>query len=119
MALVRWGLAFVFLYAGAASLIEPMDWVGYFPPFLERVISQNILLPLFSFIEIGLGGWLLWGKHPREAGAVSFLLFFGIIVVNTNVFGVVFRDVGLSFAALALVLNPVDNSSLDKGKGTV
>ena len=33
-ALLRIGLAFVFLYAAISSLMHPDEWVGYLPSFL-------------------------------------------------------------------------------------
>lgn len=103
--LIRWGLAFVFLYAGVMSMIQPLEWVGYFPPFLLQIFPQSLLLLSFSIAEILLAVWLVWGKYARAAGWVAFVMLFGITVANAGIFDVVFRDVGLAFAALALVID--------------
>ncbi|MBM3257186.1 MAG: DoxX family membrane protein [Candidatus Liptonbacteria bacterium] len=100
--LIRWGLAFVFLYAGLASLLRPLDWIGYFPPFLLALIPQGFLLPAFAVIEIVLAVWLFSGRRVKAAGWVAFCLLLGITIFNFGIFDVVFRDVGLALGALAL-----------------
>lgn len=101
---LRIGLAFVFLYAAIAAFIEPSVWLGYLPAFVANSSSGLFLLHAFSIIEMLLAGWLLSGKKTRWAAGVAALMFIGIIVANFASMDIIFRDVGLLFAAVALAL---------------
>lgn len=99
--LLRLGIAFTFFYAAIFSFLNPNDWIGFFPLFLRNLIGAP-LLNIFIFYEFVLGFWLLSGRHGFLAGLVSAATILGIIVFNFGAFDIVFRDVGLFFAALAL-----------------
>ncbi len=101
--ILRWGLAFVFFYAAIASLRHPQDWVGFFPQFVRNMIPQNLLLTGFSIFEIILATWLFSGKKTLWAAGIAALALAGVTVSNLGAFDIVFRDVGLLFAALALL----------------
>lgn len=100
--LLRIGLAFTFIYAGISSLTEPNNWVGYLPAFVPDDQRLN-LLKAFSIYEILLAVWLLYGRYVKFAAATAAATLTGITLVNLSIFTVTFRDVGLAFAALALV----------------
>jgi len=100
--LLRLGLAIVFLYAAAGSLLQPQEWVGYLPPFLAKLSFADSLLKLFAIYEIVLALWLLSGRFVRYAGVLAALTFAGITLAQPSVFIVTFRDIGLLFMALAL-----------------
>lgn len=102
--LLRIGMAVTFMYAAWASFRTPTDWIGFFPGFLLNIIPGSFLLPLFSVAELILAAWLLSGKWMLYAALTSAALFFGIVVVNLGALDLVFRDVGLGFAAIALVV---------------
>lgn len=104
--LLRIGLAFVFLYAAIASFLDPNSWIGYFPLFLRQLMRPQILLSGFSVYEILLAIWLLSGKYAFYSASLTGLTLSGIIIPNLGAWDIIFRDVGLLFAALALaVLN--------------
>ena len=100
--MLRLGLAFVFAYAGIASLMHPLEWIGYLPHFLARFISLDVAIRLLAILQIVLAIWLLSGKFRKYAAALAVLMLAGIFVANINQLIVTFRDVGLLFAALAL-----------------
>jgi len=100
--ILRIGLAFVFLYAGIASLCDPSSWIGYLPQFLRIDSWESPLLVLLSIIQIALGSWLFTGKFRRLSAGCAALMLAGIIVSNMNILDVVFRDIGLFTAAVAL-----------------
>jgi len=100
--LLRVGLAFVFLYAAAASLKSPQDWVGYLPQAARDLMAPETLLKLISVYELVLVLWLLSGKYLRYAAALCVMTLVGIVLSNLSIFIVTFRDIGLVFAALAL-----------------
>ena len=101
--LLRLGIAFGFFYAAISSFLNPNDWIGFFPLFLRHIIAENYLLLFFSIYELILGFWLISGKYSFVAGLISAATLLGITIFNLGVFDIVFRDVGLFFAALALV----------------
>ena len=101
---LRIGLAFVFLYAAIAAFLSPNNWVGFLPVWLENIAPRETLLTLFSSFEIILAAWLLWGKHLFYAAALSTLTILGIIITSLNLLDITFRDVGLLFAGLALIM---------------
>jgi hypothetical protein len=101
--LLRVGLAFTFLYAAFGSFAEPVNWIGFFPRFVFGFgLPDELVLGAFSLYEIGLGLWLLWGKKAAWAALASGATLGGIVVFNIGAMDIVFRDVGLLFAALAL-----------------
>lgn len=101
---LRVGIAFTLLYVALGSILEPVNWIGFFPGFLFGFgISDELLLGAFSLFEVGLGLWLLWGRKVVYAALLSAFVFLGITLFNLGSMDIVFRDVGLFFAALALV----------------
>jgi len=103
--LLRFGLAFTLLYAAVSSYLVPLNWVGFLPGFVRVLgIEETFLLQSFSGIEIVLAMWLLWGKKLFFPSLAAALLFVGIALFNLGAMDVLFRDIGLFFAALALLL---------------
>lgn len=102
LVLLRFGIAFTFFYAAVFSFLNPNDWIGFFPLFLRNILPAGLILAGFGFYELVLGFWLLLGKYIFSAGLISAATFLGIIVFNIGAFDIIFRDVGLFFAALAL-----------------
>ena len=96
------GLAFVFLYAGVASLMNPQLWASYLPQFMGNFIALDVAIKLIAVYEIALGLLLVSGKFRKIASALSALTLAGIIVSSLNQFVITFRDVGLLMMAVAL-----------------
>jgi uncharacterized membrane protein YphA (DoxX/SURF4 family) len=101
--LLRIGLALVFIYAAFASLKTPKEWLGFIPQFSTKFIAADLSLKLISLFQILLAVWLLSGKWLRYSAVVALLLLLGIVALNLNLLVVTFRDIGLIFAALALM----------------
>ena len=101
--LLRTGLAFVFIYAGIAAYISPNNWVGFIPN-IGNFITKAILLQIHSAINIILGLWLLSNKKLFYASIISSIFLFGIIIFNLSSFDIVFRDVAILLASLALTV---------------
>lgn len=102
--LLRIGLAIVFGYAATASFLDPIAWQGYFPRFLRELIPANILLTTFSIYEILLALWLLSGKYTYYAAILASITMAAIVLPNLNQLDVIFRDIAILFAALALAM---------------
>lgn len=96
------GLAFVFLYAGVSSLMNPQLWTSYLPQFMGNFIALDVAIKLIAVYEIILGLLLVSGKFRKVAAALSALTLAGIIVSSLNQFVITFRDVGLLMMAVAL-----------------
>ncbi|MEK6834735.1 MAG: hypothetical protein AABX61_00545 [Nanoarchaeota archaeon] len=99
---LRFGIAFSFLYAAVSSFLNPNAWIGFFPIFLKDLIPNDILLILFSIFEIILALWLISNKAIFYASILASFTLLGIIIFNFSSFDIVFRDVTILFAAIAL-----------------
>jgi uncharacterized membrane protein YphA (DoxX/SURF4 family) len=100
--ILRWGLAFVFFYAAVEALLHPDVWVGYMPLFLTNNFSPKLLLSGFSVFELVLAIWLFWGRKLMWSSMIAAITLAVITLLNTDIFLITFRDVGLAMAALAL-----------------
>ena len=102
--LLRVGIAVVFLYAAIASFLEPTSWIGYLPGFMsaQKVVPVTTILSAFSLYQLLLAGWVLSGKKTLWAGLLAAATLGAIIITNINQLDIVFRDVAIFFAALAL-----------------
>lgn len=103
---LRIGLAVVFLYAAISSFISPNDWVGYLPSFVKELFPATVVLGIFSVVELVLAAWLLSGVYVRCAALLCIIMLLGIVVSNFSLLPISFRDIGLIFAALALLFTP-------------
>lgn len=102
--LLKLGLAFVFLYAAYGSLTAPQDWIGFFPAQLKQILPDNQILLFFSAYEVILGVWLITPFKNFYSATLASLTLAGIVITNLDSMYIVFRDVGLLTAALALTL---------------
>ena len=95
---LRGSLGFVFIYVGLAAFLNPTNWIGFLPGFLN---SGRILL-VHDVFSLGLGVWLISGRKTYYASIVSAIFLLGVIVFNWGSFDVLFRDIGLFGMAIAL-----------------
>ncbi len=100
--LLRLGLSIMFLYAAVSAFLTPDEWVGYLPQFMRDIVPAEVLLPVFSIVELILAAWLLSGLYVTYAALLAAAMLAGIVVFNFQLFAISFRDIGLFFAALAL-----------------
>lgn len=97
------GLGLTFVYAAIHALIDPQNWIGFVPLWVEAVMARETFLLIHSIFELALGVslvfglWLPWTAGIAFLNLASILLFFGIDETT-------FRDFGLAFAAVALFL---------------
>jgi len=104
---LRIGVAFAFLYPPIDALAHPNDWIGYFPAFMTALpINSLVLLHAFGVLEVILALWILSGWKIRIPSAAAVLILTVIIVLNGAQFSILFRDVAIALAALALVFMP-------------
>ncbi len=102
--LLRAGLAFVFAYAAVSMLFDPTRFTSYMPPFLPMSIVESWCIPCFAAYETLLAYCLLRGRRLVPAGLASAVTMGGIIVINPDSFEVLFRNVAIASAGLALAV---------------
>jgi len=107
--LLRLSIAFTFFYAAIAAFIAPQNWIGFLPTWISIVpIDSLLLLQLFSGFEIILGLLLVTGKRLYFSSIVSAIVIASIILLNIGAMDIVFRDVPILFACIALAVMSKD-----------
>ncbi len=100
--LLRSGLAIVFLYASVDAFSDASSWIGFVPQWVQAIIPGMLFLTLFAAGEAVLAVWLLSGQKPFIASMISNIILLLIIIINVAVLDILFRDVAILFASLAL-----------------
>lgn len=105
--MLRLGLAYVFLYAGIDAIIHPQVWIDFLPPIAFEYAPMKLVLDMFSISQILIALALLWRKTSFYGAAVSAVTLAGItissLVMDLSSILIVFRDIGLFFAAAGLM----------------
>jgi uncharacterized membrane protein YphA (DoxX/SURF4 family) len=101
---LRIGLATVFAYAAYEAFLVPVNFLKYIPGFVQTIISPDLFLPVFGTMELILVVWLLVGWRVRYAAIAAFFLMAAIVTFNPAYFSILFRNIAIGFAALALAL---------------
>lgn len=101
---LRAGVAFAFLYPAVNALFDPVSWFSYFSPFIRGLAPEPVLLHGFGALEVVLALWILSGKNIFWPCIVAALVLFAIVFSLPGEFQVVFRDLSIAAAALALAL---------------
>ena len=101
---LRAGLAFVFVYAAVTTLTDPVAASTYFPDLVPADLVIRVLLPSFAVYEIALAAALLTKRFTYAASVLAALTLVGILVANADAFAVLFRNVAIACAALALAV---------------
>jgi hypothetical protein len=102
--LLQLGLAFVFVYASISALASPAAYRSYIPSVWAEWSPPmtDLLLRSFALYELTLAVALLTRRFCYLASLLSALTLLGIIGLNADAFEVLFRNVAITFAALAL-----------------
>ena len=105
--MLRLGLAYVFAYAGIDAIREPNVWAGFLPPIAFKYAPMKLVLDGFSVSQLLLAAALLWNKTSFYAAAASAATLIGItvssLIMDPSSILIVFRDIGLFFASVALM----------------
>lgn len=102
--LLQLGLAFVFLYASLTTLVDPLQFATYVPSWLSMP-GMGPMLRCFACFELALAMALLTRRFARHAALVAVMTLVGITATNPDEFEVLFRNVAIICAALALAVS--------------
>ncbi len=102
--LLRGGVAFAFLYPPINAIWNPYSWLGYFPSWAFGYVPDEVLLHGFGLIEVVIALWILSGWRIFWPSLAAAAMLLAIVVVDFYTFEVLFRDVSIAAAALALAL---------------
>lgn len=108
--ILRVGVAFSFLYPALNALFEPYTWLGYFPQFARQLggsfgLSELTLLHTFGALEVVLALWILSGWKIFWPSVAACAMLVAIVIFNPSEFPVLFRDLSIAAAALALAIS--------------
>lgn len=105
LALLRMGLAFVFLWFGFSQLRDPLAWTGYLPEFLTQgAISGAHIVLLNGWFEIVGAILIILGIFTQPIALLLSLHLFGIAMSIGISSAVGIRDVGLAIATLVVAI---------------
>lgn len=99
--LLKLGVAFSFFYPAISAFINPSDWIGYAPAWIDLFMPREIFLIIFSSFEILLALAVLFWKRAFPS-IVAGLILISIVIFNRSEFSVVFRDLSIAFMAFSL-----------------
>lgn len=99
---LRAGVAIAFLYPPINAWVDPNAWMGYFPLFLQDMFPAETLLHVFGVIEIVLALWILSGWKIFWPSLLAAGMLIAIVVFNLPELQVLFRDISIALAAVAL-----------------
>ena len=102
--LIRVGIAFAFIYAAIAGFVNPDNWIGYFPTFMQDILPGNSILTLWGIVEIILAIWILSGRRIFIPSLIGALSLCGLILFNFASMDILFRDVTILCVLLALAV---------------
>lgn len=111
IAVLRFGLAFVFVYAAVAIYLRPADWIGFVPAFIDSILDRQTFLQLHALFDLVLAIGLALNVKIFYAAIFSVLNLAGIVIFNVGALDVVFRDIGLLTAAVSLALLSYNENS--------
>jgi uncharacterized membrane protein YphA (DoxX/SURF4 family) len=116
--LLRFGVAFTFLFASISAFIDPVPWLGYFPEFMRAWGIDDILLWTWGGGELIIGLWLLSGYKIFLPSIASAGLMLGIFITDFDTLHIIFRNVCIlcTSIALAIISNPHYDFHLRHGK---
>lgn len=102
--LLRVAIAFAFLYPPIAAVLNPTAWIWFVPDFVELFIAKEVFLHVFGVVEVLIALGVLFMRNPFWPAAAASVILFIIVVIDLSTFDIVFRDVSILLAALALIL---------------
>ena len=104
--LLRIALAFAFLYVAYGFWTHLSTWVGYLPAFVKGFgLAENVLIMLLAGFHLIIGLWILSGWKIFLSSLIAAAFLGAVVYFNQNQLNILFRDISLALAALALAFN--------------
>jgi len=101
--LLRLGLAFAFLYPAYGFWKSPTGWVGYVPQFVQTSgIPEGTLMLVLAVFHLAIALWILSGWRIFIPSLIATVFLFSVVYFNWNQIDILFRDISLALASLAL-----------------
>lgn len=113
-AVVRIGVALVYIWFGFSQLLHPSMWTSLVPSYAATIIPTSVLniVLLNGVFELIFGLLLLVGFWTRiAAGLLALHAIHIVTVVGYSPIGV--RDFGIMMAAIGTFLNGIDSWTLE------
>lgn len=101
--LLRGAVAFAFLYPPVAAFFNPDGWIWFVPDMIENFMPRTIFLHIFGGVEIVIAFGILFLRNPFYPTFAAIGVLASIVVIDWTTFDVVFRDVSILLAAVALI----------------
>lgn len=101
---LRFGLAFVLVYATIEIYNHPENFLKYVPKAIVNMVPVSLFLDLLGVSEVVLALWLLSGWKGQYASFLTVLMMVGIVVCNMEHFQILFRNVAIAFGGLSLIM---------------
>jgi len=101
------GLGVTFVLTGLLILSSKDRWVHMLPAwFASRLSSTRGFMIVTAITDITLGVWLLTGIFTAVAAILAAIHLLAVLIISgKHEFHEVYRDIGLLFAAVALVFS--------------
>lgn len=104
--LLRLAISFAFLYPAYGFFSAPNDWLGYIPIFVRDIgLPQNALLLLLAGFHLAIALWILSGWRIFTPSLAAAIFLGSVVYFNWNQLDILFRDISLALAALALAFS--------------
>ncbi len=102
--ILRFGLAFAFIYPAISAFVEPNNWIGFIPVFIREIVPASIFLPIYSVAELIIGAGIIFSKNPLYYAVSGIFILSAVVILNVGSFDLVFRDVSVIGIAVALIM---------------
>ncbi len=102
--MLRLSLGFAFIYASISHYVEPEAWLQFYPSFIQELAQEKWFLLMSSIGELAFGFAIISGRFTYYLAILSALALTTIVVFNLDNMFVVFRDISLIGASVALAM---------------
>lgn len=113
---LRFGIAFVFLWFAINQFMSPIDWTGFVPEQIAAIADPTMLVYGNAVFELVFGILLLLGLWPRITALLLGMHLIGISI-GLGYNSIMIRDIGLSLATLAIAMHGPDRFCITKSRG--
>lgn len=112
---LRVGLAITFLWIGVLIFKNPESWGGYLQPWAAGLLPVPIAQAMIgaAILDMLIGAFLLFNFLPWAAAFVGAIHLVTVLTVS-GINDVTVRDIGLLFAALAIMIDSLPQSIVNR-----